>query len=72
MPRVIHFEIHADNPDRAARFYTELFGWTFNKWGGPMEYWVLITGPEGTPGINGGTLRSASVGRGGSTAIPHG
>jgi uncharacterized protein len=57
MPRVIHFEIHADNPDRAAKFYTELFGWTFTKWGGPTEYWVVVTGPEGAPGINGGMMK---------------
>jgi predicted enzyme related to lactoylglutathione lyase len=53
MPRVVHFEIHADNTDRAAKFYTDLFGWTINKWGGPMEYSLITTGPEGTPGING-------------------
>jgi predicted enzyme related to lactoylglutathione lyase len=57
MPRVIHFEIHADNTDRAAKFYTELFGWTFTKWGGPTDYWVVVTGPDGTPGINGGLMK---------------
>jgi uncharacterized protein len=57
MPRVIHFEIHADDPERAARFYTELFGWQITKWAGPMNYWVISTGAEGTPGINGGLLR---------------
>ena len=32
MNRVIHFEIHAQNLDRAAKFYSELFGWQFVKW----------------------------------------
>ena len=27
MPRPVHFEIHAENTDRAIRFYTALFGW---------------------------------------------
>lgn len=27
MPRVIHFEIHADKPERAMRFYHSVFGW---------------------------------------------
>jgi len=57
MPRVIHFEIHAENPERAVRFYSELFQWEFTKWEGPMDYWLVVTGPDGTPGINGGMLR---------------
>ena len=27
MNRVVHFEIHAADPERAARFYGEVFGW---------------------------------------------
>ena len=57
MPRVIHFEIHADDPDRAVRFYQALFGWEFAKWDGPVDYWVIVTGPDGTPGINGGLMK---------------
>jgi predicted enzyme related to lactoylglutathione lyase len=56
MPRVIHFEIHADTPERAVKFYQELFGWEFTKWEGPMPYWLIKTGPDGQPGINGGLL----------------
>lgn len=57
MPRVVHFEIHANDPERAARFYSELFGWEIQKWGGNADYWVIRTGPDGQPGINGGLLR---------------
>jgi predicted enzyme related to lactoylglutathione lyase len=57
MPRVVHFEIHADDPERASRFYTALFGWTITKWDGPMPYWLVMTGSEGTPGINGGIMK---------------
>lgn len=56
MPRVIHFEIHAGEPARAISFYEKVFGWTFQKWEGPMEYWLVITGPDDQPGINGGLL----------------
>ena len=56
MPRVIHFEIHAAQPERAIKFYSGLFGWQFNKWDGPMPYWLVITGPDGQPGINGGLM----------------
>ena len=56
MSRVMHFEIHAENPERAIKFYTDVFGWTFKKWDGPMPYWLITTGPDGTPGINGGLV----------------
>ena len=57
MPRVVHFEIHAGDPDRAVNFYKTLFGWNFQKWEGPMEYWMVMTGPDDQPGINGGLVR---------------
>jgi predicted enzyme related to lactoylglutathione lyase len=57
MARPIHFEIHASDPDRVQDFYRKLFGWQFQKWEGPMEYWLVTTGPDAEPGINGGLLR---------------
>jgi predicted enzyme related to lactoylglutathione lyase len=57
MPRVVHFEIHASDPQRAITFYEKLFGWAFQKWEGPMDYWLITTGPESAPGINGGLVR---------------
>lgn len=56
MPRVIHFEIHAGDPDRAIRFYQAVFGWSFQRWD-PVEYWLITTGPDTEPGINGGLIR---------------
>ncbi len=57
MSRVIHFEIPAGDPQRASAFYQKVFGWKFDKWPGPMEYWVVATGADGVPGINGGMLK---------------
>jgi hypothetical protein len=57
MSRVIHFEIPAADPERASAFYQKVFGWKFDKWAGPMEYWMVATGADGKPGINGGMLR---------------
>ena len=57
MSRVIHFEISANDPDKLSDFYKRVFGWKFEKWGGPMEYWMVTTGAEGQPGINGGFMR---------------
>lgn len=52
MPRPVHFDITADDLERAAAFYESAFGWSFTKWDGPMQYWLASTG-EG-PGIDGG------------------
>ncbi len=57
MSRVIHFEIHADDPQRAINFYQTLFDWKMTSWGGETEYWMIVTGPEDQTGINGGLLR---------------
>ena len=55
MPRPIHFEIHAENTERAIKFYRDLFGWEFNQWG-KEPYWLIKTGDKGTPGIDGGLM----------------
>ena len=57
MPRVIHFEYHCDDVDRAVKFYSEVFGWEITKWDGPEPYWLVKTGEEGQPGINGGFMK---------------
>jgi predicted enzyme related to lactoylglutathione lyase len=54
MPRILHFDITADDPGRAAKFYSDVFGWEVEKWEGPMDYWLITTGPDEEPGINGG------------------
>ncbi|MGZ7136310.1 MAG: VOC family protein, partial [Methanobacterium sp.] len=38
MPRVVHFEIPADDPERAIEFYKNVFGWKIDKWEGPFDY----------------------------------
>lgn len=57
MNRVVHFEIHAANPQRAIDFYKNVFGWEFTSWGGPDAYWLIKTGPDNEPGINGGLIK---------------
>jgi predicted enzyme related to lactoylglutathione lyase len=55
MPRPIHFEIHAENTERAIAFYRDLLGWEFSQWG-KEPYWLVKTGEKGTPGIDGGLM----------------
>ena len=52
MPTIVHFEIPADDVERAKKFYSDLFGWKMEKWPGTgnkgssssnMEYWIIST-----------------------------
>ena len=71
MPRVVHFEIGADDPQRAVAFYRDVFGWDFQKWDGPMDYWMVKTGPDGQMGINGGICdRQGQVGHVNTIDVP--
>ena len=54
MARIIHFDMTAEDVERSIKFYQDVFGWKFTKWEGPMEYWMISTGPENEPGIDGG------------------
>ena len=62
MDRVVHFELPADDVERAQAFYREAFGWRMNSMPG-MGYTLVATTPtgdDGAPtepgGINGGML----------------
>lgn len=60
MERVVHFEIQAEDPERAAKFYTSVFGWTITKWPGlGWDYWMVMTAEKESTelGINGGLLK---------------
>jgi uncharacterized protein len=52
--RIVHFELPAKNPEKLAAFYREVFGWEITKWEGPVDYWLVKTGEQGTLGIDGG------------------
>jgi hypothetical protein len=57
MPRVVHFEVEAERPEQIIKFYEQVFGWKVEKWEGPIEYWLITTGTEEEPGIDGGLSR---------------
>ena len=66
MPRVVHFDLYASDPERASKFYADTFGWKFEKWEDPtmkMEYWLVMTGEKDTPGINGGMSKKSDIPR---------
>ena len=55
--RIVHFEIPANQPEALTKFYSNLFGWKFQKAPIPgPEYWLCDTGSDG-PGINGAVMQ---------------
>lgn len=52
MARVVLFEMNSQDPERAAAFYSSIFGWQVStpNWG----YHPVVTGEDGKKGINGG------------------
>lgn len=46
------FSIHVDDIDRARAFYEAVFDWTFEPWG-PPGFYLIHTGDEASPGVQG-------------------
>jgi predicted enzyme related to lactoylglutathione lyase len=55
MPRPVHFEIHAGDPEKIVKFYVDVFGWKITHMP-QFDYWLIETG-SGDVGINGGLMR---------------
>ena len=58
MSLVVHFEIQADDLERAKSFYGAVFDWKFEDYGHftGSPYWGVVTGPDEEMGINGGLM----------------
>ena len=58
MPKVIHFEIPAEDTKRAVAFYEKAFGWKINNYGmEEMDYWLVTAGEDKEAGINGAIIK---------------
>jgi uncharacterized protein len=57
--RVVHFEVHVEDFKRARAFYSTVLGWEFTQAsvGDSMEYWLIKTGSDNEPGIDGGMVQ---------------
>ena len=59
---MIHFELPADDLERARSFYTSIFGWKItDPW--KMEYYLVETKDKDGNGINGGMMKRKGVGQ---------
>ena len=45
MPRFVHIDIPADDPEREASFFKDVFDWQVTKLDGPVPYWLLTPDP---------------------------
>ena len=63
MGRVVHFEFHVDNMDRAKTFYGNVFDWKFEDWSeyAGMPYFGVTTGDNQELGINGALMQRQSA-----------
>jgi uncharacterized protein len=63
MGRLIHFEIHVDDMERAKKFYGDVFGWSFQDWSeyAGLPYFGAVTGSEDELGINGALMQRQSA-----------
>ena len=53
---IVCFEIPADDPERAKKFYSKLFGWKMNPLPQMADYWHIATGgPDDSP--DGGLMK---------------
>ena len=59
MARVTHFEISAENIQSAVEFYSNVFDWQIEKWDGPVDYWLIKTGEDSEPGIDGALMEKS-------------
>ena len=66
MPNAImHFEIPADDVERARRFYEQVFGWKIEQYPMPpgQEYWGVTAKDSNEQGINGGLMKRQMPGQ---------
>ena len=53
---IVHFEIPAEDVERAKKFYSELFGWKFSTPPGFDDYWLIKTSEE-EQALGGGLMK---------------
>ena len=64
MPTVVHFDIAADDPERAKQFYEGLFGWKMEKPPGMTDYYLVETeNLNGERGVGGGLGKRGEPGQ---------
>jgi predicted enzyme related to lactoylglutathione lyase len=56
MPKIVHFEIPVDDPQRAVAFYHDTLGWEISRFG-QEPYWLVRAGEDEEAGADGALVR---------------
>ena len=72
IPSIVHFEIPADDVERARKFYSTLFGWKIEKIevrkdGDTMDYWMISTSFRGDSNEKSSAIEGGLIETGPST-----
>ncbi len=51
----VYFDLTVHDVGEARKFFEAVFGWQFERFPMPYEYYRIQAGPESEPGIDGGT-----------------
>ena len=54
MPTIVHFDVPAEDIERAKKFYSTLLGWKFESFPEMQYNLITTTNLDGTPGVGGG------------------
>jgi predicted enzyme related to lactoylglutathione lyase len=54
MPTIVHFDVPAEDIERAKKFYSALLGWKFESFPEMQYNLITTTNLDGTPGVGGG------------------
>jgi len=54
MSAIVHFDVPAEDIERAKKFYSVLFGWKFESFPDMQYNLITTTNVDGTPGVGGG------------------
>jgi len=57
MAGVVEFELKAIVPERAIAFHEKCFGWHFEAQEGSEDRWIITTGKDSSPGMNGRLIK---------------
>jgi len=54
MPTIVHFDVPAEDVERAKIFYSALLGWKYESYPEMQYNLITTTNLDGTPGVGGG------------------
>ena len=65
MPTIVHFNVSADDMERAKEFYEKLFDWKIESYPSPVPYYLIqTTDLDGNEAVGGGLAKRDELAQG--------